>query len=151
MEFVLCWDGRTDRSYPIDCNDYQQHLCCQYYATTALKQKYATTILKQKYATTVLGAKSKLGCKVWMGLVAGCHQFLGHNQSDSPGSQQQSHSQGSHKQSDSPTQIGGWHWFLREDVIEKKTFSSGIARMRGRGSTHAQIFGPFFKKCIFVQ
>ena len=40
---------------------------------------------------------------------------------------------------------------LREDINRKKRFLSGIARMRGGGSTHARIFWPFFKKCIFGQ
>ena len=39
---------------------------------------------------------------------------------------------------------------IREDIIEKKMFYSVIARIRGvGGSTHARIFLPFFKKCIF--
>ena len=37
---------------------------------------------------------------------------------------------------------------LREDINGKKRFLLGIARLRG-GSTHAQIFWPSFKKCIF--
>ena len=42
---------------------------------------------------------------------------------------------------------------LREGLNGKKRFLSGINRMRGVGgrSTHAQIFWPFFKKCIFGQ
>ena len=43
-------------------------------------------------------------------------------------------------------------WVLGKTSIEKKRFLSGIARMMGgRGSTHARIFWPFFKKCIFGQ
>ena len=39
---------------------------------------------------------------------------------------------------------------LREDINEKKTFSFGHCPNEG-GSTHARIFWPFFKKCIFGQ
>ena len=44
--------------------------------------------------------------------------------------------------------------FIREGFNEKKKrFLSGIVRIRGwgRGSTHARICWPFFKKCIFGQ
>ena len=41
--------------------------------------------------------------------------------------------------------------FLGKTSMKKKCLLSGIARMRGGGSTHARIFWPFFKKCIFGQ
>ena len=46
-----------------------------------------------------------------------------------------------------------WGQSVREGLNGKKRFLSGINRMRGVGgrSTHAQIFWPFFKKCIFGQ
>ena len=40
---------------------------------------------------------------------------------------------------------------IREDINEKKTFSFGHCPNEGGGSTHARIFWPFFKKCIFGQ
>ena len=38
---------------------------------------------------------------------------------------------------------------LREDINRKKRFLSGIARMRGGGSTHARIFLAFFLEVHF--
>ena len=35
------------------------------------------------------------------------------------------------------------HSYIREDIMEKKRFLSGIARMRGGGPNHARIFWPF--------
>ena len=40
---------------------------------------------------------------------------------------------------------------LREDINRKKSFLSGIARMRGGGLPIPEFFGPFFKKSIFSQ
>ena len=40
--------------------------------------------------------------------------------------------------------------YLREDINGKKHFLSGIARIRGGGFTHAQIFWPSFKS-LFLQ
>ena len=40
---------------------------------------------------------------------------------------------------------------LGKTLIEKKTFSFGHCPNNGGGSTHAQIFWPSFKKCIFGQ
>ena len=40
---------------------------------------------------------------------------------------------------------------LGKGSTQKKRFLSGIARMMGGGSTHARIFWPSFKKCIFGQ
>ena len=39
---------------------------------------------------------------------------------------------------------------LREGLNEKKRFLSGIARIRGGGSTHARIFGPLFRSAFLV-
>ena len=43
------------------------------------------------------------------------------------------------------------HSNLGKTSMKKKRFLSGIARMRGGGSSHARIFWPFLKKCIFGQ
>ena len=40
---------------------------------------------------------------------------------------------------------------VREDINWKKTFSFGHCPNDGGGSTHARIFWPFYKKCIFGQ
>ena len=40
---------------------------------------------------------------------------------------------------------------VREGLNGKKTFSFGHCPNEGGGCTHARIFWPFFKKCIFGQ
>ena len=41
------------------------------------------------------------------------------------------------------------HWCLGKASMKKKRFLSGIARMRGGGSTRARIFWPFFQEVHF--
>ena len=43
------------------------------------------------------------------------------------------------------------HQMLRKTSTGKKRFLSGIARIRGGGSTHARIFGPFFYQVLVLK